>query len=210
MALGTIAITQGDGGKVLATSSIVQDSTTVELQRYIPENFASAGPETYAIAAVPTSPTGAGVLLSIENNGGSGLNLYVARIEVQQTSTASSAVAREIRIGRAAANGTAGTSTTPISYDPNAGVSGCTIRTSSAATPDTGITAPTSPNIYETKNIVLGSTTATLSSVAFDFVNPGQLPGVPYDSTTPITVAISGSASTAGLVINVVYLEHGV
>ena len=210
MALGTIAITQGDGGKVLATSSIVQDSTTVELQRYIPENFASAGAETYAISAVPTSPTSAGVLLSVENNGGSGLNLYVARIEVHQTTTASAAVAREIRIGRAAANGTAGTSTTPISYDPNAGASGCTICTSAKATPDTGITAPVSPNIYEAKSITLGSTAATLASVAFDFANPGQLPGVPYDSTAPITVAISGSASTADLRINVVYLEYGV
>lgn len=210
MSLGTIAITQGDGGKVLATSTVIQDSTAVELQRYIPENFASAGPETYAIAAVPTSPTSAGVILAVENNGGSSQNLYVSRIEVVQTSAASSAVAREIRIGRGAANGDDGTSTTPISYDPNAGVSGCTIRTSAAASPNTGITAPTSPSIYETKRVVLGSTTATLASVAFDFTGPGQLPGVPYDSTQPITVAISGSASGAGLTINVVYLEHGV
>jgi hypothetical protein len=210
MALGTIAITQGDGGKVLATSSIVQDSTTVELQRYIPENFASAGAETYAIAAIPTTPTTGGVLLSVENNGGSSLNLYVARIEVRQTSTASSTLAREIRVGRAAANGTGGTSITPISYDPNAGVSGCTIRVSSDPTPDTGITAPVSPNIYENKPLIFGSTAATLGAVVFDFVNPGQLPGVPYDSTTPITVAISGPPSGAGLLINVVYLEYGV
>lgn len=214
MAVGTISISEGDGDKVLATASVLQNGTTVELQRTVLENWGNAGPDTYMISVEPTSNTADGIIFAVENAGGLGKNLYIARIEVEQKTVADAAQIRTLAVGRAPANGTGGDTITPAAVDPGGAASSIVIRTSSAATPDTGIDELDSlagEATFAKKVIVLGATAATLGKVVFDFVGSGgQYPSVPNGVEEPIAMEISGDADGADLIINVVIIEHEV
>lgn len=208
MSLGTISISEGDGDKVLATSSVVQGATTVELQRNLNEDWALGAPATYLASVSPTAPTSAGVVAAIENTGASDKNIYLAKLEIIQSGMASAAANVTIRLGRGSANGTGGSTATPKGSDPDAGTPGIRIRTSSSATPNTGITAPTTTSILAQQVLELSAALPTRGSVVFDLA--GQLPVVPFGSTEPLTIAVSGTTSTAGLIINLVLIEHEV
>jgi hypothetical protein len=209
MSISNIAITPGSGAKNLATSAVVQDETTVEVQRVLTENFATAGAESYAITVSPTSPTSAGVILAIENDDSNGKSVYVSRIEIVQTGDASPAANVQFRVGRGAALGTGGTTDTPIGLNPGAGAAATLVRASSSATPNTGITAPTGADIYATRFGHFHNDETAFKVITFDFASmlPGQLPAVPVDTTGPLTLAVSGSLDGATIAINVVTLE---
>jgi hypothetical protein len=214
MAVGTISISEGDGDKVLATASVLQNGTQVELQRVVLENWGNAGADTYMISVEPTSNTADGIIFAVENIGGLGKNVYVSRIEVEQRTVAGTAVVRTVAVGRAPDVGTGGNTISPSSVDPGGAAASALIRTSSAATPDTGIDELDSlagEATFAKKPLYLGSTIATLGKAVFDFAGPGgQYPSVPDGLTEPIAMEISGSADGADLIINVVLIEHEV
>ena len=88
MPLSTISITEGDGGRRLATAEITQGGETVSLTRVLVENFADAAPDTFAVVVSPVPAGAIGALALIWGANGSDRRICVPKIELQQISAA--------------------------------------------------------------------------------------------------------------------------
>ena len=90
MPLSTISITEGDGGRRLATAEITQGGETVSLTRVLVENFADAAPDTFAVVVSPVPAGAIGALAVVWGANGSDRRICVPKIELQQISAATS------------------------------------------------------------------------------------------------------------------------
>jgi hypothetical protein len=88
--LSTISITEGDGGRRLATAEITQGGETVSLTRVVVENFADAAPDTFAVVVSPVPAGAIGALAVVWGANGSDRRICVPKIELQQISAATS------------------------------------------------------------------------------------------------------------------------
>ena len=203
MALSSISISEGDGDKILATDEVTQDALVVQRQRFLvdPSHLAS-----YGVNQMATANTSAGVLAGLYAGGGT--SVYIRRIELVQEVLASASTLYTVEFGRVATQPTGGTTRTPSDLDSADAASTATIRVSSSATPNTGLTAPTA--IFS-KTMVLVDTNdklATSSSVVFDFPDLVKAPKINAGSTETFVISTpTASAASGRLRINVLFYE---
>ena len=203
MALSSISISEGDGDKILATDEVTQDALVVQRQRFLvdPSHLAS-----YGVNQMATANTSAGVLAALYAGGAN--NIYIRRIELAQEVLASASTLYTVEFGRVATQPTGGTTRTPSDLDSADAASTATIRVSSSATPNTGLTAPTA--IFS-KTMVLVDTNdklATSSSVVFDFPDLVKAPKINAGSTETFVISTpTASAASGRLRINVLFYE---
>ena len=203
MALSSISISEGDGDKILATDEVTQDALVVQRQRFLvdPSHLAS-----YGVNQMATANTSAGVLAALYAGGAN--NIYIRRIELVQEVLASASTLYTVEFGRVATQPTGGTTRTPSDLDSADAASTATIRVSSSATPNTGLTAPTA--IFS-KTMVLVDTNdklATSSSVVFDFPDLVKAPKINAGSTETFVISTpTASAASGRLRINVLFYE---
>ena len=88
MPLSTISITEGDGGRRLATAEITQGGETVSLTRVVVENFADAAPDTFAVVVSPVPAGAIGDLAVVWGANGSDRRICVPKIEIEQIGVA--------------------------------------------------------------------------------------------------------------------------
>lgn len=203
MALSSISISEGDGDKILATDEVTQDALIVQRQRFLvdPSHLAS-----YGVNQMATANTSAGVLAALYAGGAN--NIYIRRIELIQEVLASASTLYTVEFGRVATQPTGGTTRTPTDLDSADAASTATLRVSSSATPNTGLTAPTA--IFS-KTMVLVDTNdklATSSSVVFDFPDLVKAPKINAGSTETFVISTpTASAASGRLRINVLFYE---
>ena len=203
MALSSISISEGDGDKILATDEVTQDALVVQRQRFLvdPSHLAS-----YGVNQMATANTSAGVLAALYAGGAN--NIYIRRIELVQEVLASASTLYTLEFGRVLTQPTGGTTRTPADLDSADAASTATIRVSSSATPNTGLTAPTA---MFSKTMVLVDTNdklATSSSVVFDFPDLVKAPKINAGSTETFVISTpTASAASGRLRVNVLFYE---